>query len=213
MSTRAPMTGLAVLWSTDEPVEDQAALALLSQLRQLVQALWQRLPAEVQAIIACDLRRVVIIPGRPRPVVTYGHVDEEMLLCLADAPALMQEEFEEWKPALTWVIVCGFGRAFLWSLLTRLVGVNPMRQEYSAHAEGLPGGVWLTAMVAGGFGDPSIRTLLHRMIEGLALAWGFGAELATVLELEICQPLEGAEHWGLAPDLRRIAQVLQCGNT
>jgi len=114
---------------------------------------------------------------------------------------------------LTWVIVCGFGRAFLWSLLTRLVGVNPMRQEYSAHAEGLPGGAWLTAMVAGGFGDPSIRTLLHRMIEGLALAWGFGAELATVLELDICQPPEGAEHWGLAPDLRWIAQTLQCGNT
>jgi hypothetical protein len=208
------MTGPAVIWSTDEPVEDPAALALQAQLHQLVQALWHRLPAEVQAIIACDLRCVVIVPHWPGPGITYGHGDEEIVLYLADAPASMREEFEAWRPALSWVLVCGFGEAFLWSLLTRVVGENPTRQEVSPHAEGLPGGAWLAAMAAGRFGDPSIHAFLHRMIEGLALAWGFGAELATVLELEICQPLEeGAEHWGLAPDLRRIAQALQCGST
>ena len=36
-------------------------LALQAQLHQLVQALWQRLPAEVQAIIAGDLRRVEVV--------------------------------------------------------------------------------------------------------------------------------------------------------
>jgi hypothetical protein len=44
-------------------------------------------------------------------------------------------------------------------------------------------------MAAGRFGEPSVHALLHRMIEGLALAWGFGAERATVLELEIGQLL------------------------
>jgi hypothetical protein len=211
MSLDALIPGPDVVWlsdESDEPVEDPAELALHSQIHQLVQALWQRLPTEVQAIIACDLRRVELDPAWPQQGVTYGHDDEEIFLCLPDEPALMQEEFEEWKPALTWVIVCAFGQAFLWSLLTRLVGENPMRHEVSPDAEGLPGFAWLMTMTAGRFGDPSIHALLDRMIEGLVLAWGFGAELATVLALEISRPLEGPERGGLEPDLRRIAQAL-----
>ena len=57
----APYAGVpvpSVVWSSDEdePDDGPASLAFLSQLRQLVQALWRRLPAEVQAIIAGDLR-------------------------------------------------------------------------------------------------------------------------------------------------------------
>jgi hypothetical protein len=192
MSFDALVPGPDVVWSLDEsgdPFDDPAALALHAQIHQLVQALWQRLPTEVQAIIACDLRRVELVLASPREGMTFGHHDAEILLDLPDEPAAMHEEFEAWRPALTWVIVCGFGQAFLWSLLTRAVGENPVRQEVSAHAEGLPGCEWLMMMAAGRFGEPSVHALLDRMIEGLVLAWGFGAERATVLELEIGQLL------------------------
>ena len=211
MSTESQVRCPDVVWSSDEPAEDQAALALRCQLQQLVQALWQRLPAEVQAIIAGDLRRVEVILEWSEGDITYGHHDEEILLVLSEEPAAIQEAFEDWRPALSWALVCGFGQAFLWALLTRLVGVNPVRQEVSPDAEGRPGAKWLMTMAAGRFGERSIQVLLERMIEALALAWGFGAELATALEFGICRRLEGSEPWGLEPDLRRVARALEVG--
>jgi hypothetical protein len=212
MSTESQVRCPDVVWSSDEPAEDQAALALRCQLQQLVHALWQRLPAEVQAIIAGDLRRVEVVPEWSDEGITYGHHDEELLLFLPEEPASIQAAFEDWRPALTWALVCGFGRAFLWALLTRLVGENPVRQKVSPEAEGRPGAAWLMTMAAGQFGERSIQVLLERMIEALALAWGFGAELATVLELGCCRRLEGPESWGLEPDLRRIARAFRGGD-
>ncbi len=123
----------------------------------------------------------------------------------------MQEAFEDWRPALSWVLVCGFGQAFLWALLTRLVGVNPEQQAISPQVAGMPGAKWLMTMAAGRFGERSVQALLDRMIEALALAWGFGAELATVLELGCCRRLEGPESWGLESDLRKVARALEAG--
>jgi hypothetical protein len=200
-----------VVWSPDELDEDQAALALRLRLQQLVHALWQRLPAEVQAIIAGDLRRVIVVPAWPSSGVTYGQGDENIFLYLPEEPAAMQEAFEDWRPALSWVLVCGFGQAFLWALLTRAVGANPVRDAVSPHTEGKPGYAWLMTMAAGRFGEPAIRAVIDRMIEGLALAWGFGAELATVLELGCCRRLEGSERWGLEHDLRQLARALRGG--
>ena len=213
MSTGAPVPGPDVVWppDEDEPAEDPAALALHSQLHQLVQALWQRLPAEVQAIIAGDLRRVEVVLEWSEGDITYGHHDEEILLVLSEEPAAIQEAFEDWRPVLSWVLVCGFGRAFLWALLTRVVGVNPERQAISPQVAGMPGAKWLMTMAAGRFGERSIQVLLERMIEALALAWGFGAELATVLELGCCRWLEGSERWGLEHDLRQLARALEAG--
>jgi hypothetical protein len=199
-----------VVWQSDEPAEDQAALALRFRLQQLVHALWSRLPAEVQAIIAGDLRRVEVVLEWPEEGITYGHGDEEILLFLPEEPASIQEAFEDWRPVLSWVLVCGFGRAFLWSLLTRMVGENPERQAVSPEAKGRPGAAWLMTMAAGRFGERSIQVLLERMIEALALAWGFGAELATVLELG-CSHREGPESWGLEHDLRKLARALEAG--
>jgi hypothetical protein len=211
MSTGSQVRCPAVVWSPDEPAEDQAALALLSRLQQLVHELWYRLPAEVQAIIACELRRVIVVPAWPSSGVTYGQGDEDIFLYLAEEPAAMQEAFEDWRPALSWVLVCGFGQAFLWALLTRLVGVNPERQAISPQVAGMPGAKWLMTMAAGRFGERSVQALLDRMIEALALAWGFGAELATVLELGCCRRLEGPESWGLEHDLRKVARALEAG--
>jgi hypothetical protein len=70
----------------------------------------------------------------------------------------------------------------------------------------MPGAAWLMTMNAGRFGELSVQCLIDRMIEALALAWGFGAELATVLELDLCRRLEGPESWGLEADLRKIAR-------
>jgi hypothetical protein len=211
MSTGSQVPCPDVIWSPDQPAEDQAALALRLQLHQLVHALWHRLPAEVRAITACDLRRVEVVLDWSGEGITYGHGDEEILLFLPEEPASMQEAFEDWRPALSWVIVCGFGRAFLWSLLTRMVGVNPVRQSIPCRSRGVPGDEWLMTMAAGRFGELSVQCLIDRMIEALALAWGFGAELATVLELGCCQRLEGPEGWGLESDLRKIARALGVG--
>jgi hypothetical protein len=82
----------------------------------------------------------------------------------------MDEEFEVWRPALTWVIVCGFGRAFLCSLLSRVVGVNPVRQSVPCQVQGMPGSEGLMNTVAGRFGELSVQGLIDRMIEGLARA-------------------------------------------
>jgi hypothetical protein len=213
MSTESQVPCLDVVWSPDEPAEDQAARALRLQLHQLVHALWQRLPAEVRAITVCELRRVVVFLEESPDEITYGHNDEEIFLNLGDEAAAIHEAFEAWRPALSWVLVCGFGRAFLWSLLTRLVGVNPARQSVPPQAQGMPGAAWLMTMNAGRFGERSVQCLIERMIEALALAWGFGAELATVLELDLCHRLEGPEGWGLESDLRQIAQALGGGGT
>jgi hypothetical protein len=70
----------------------------------------------------------------------------------------------------------------------------------------MPGAAWLMTMNAGRFGELSVQCLIDRMIEALALAWGFGAELATVLELDLCHRLEGPEGRGLEADLRKIAR-------
>jgi hypothetical protein len=75
----------------------------------------------------------------------------------------------------------------------------------------MPGSEWLMTLNAGRFGELSVKCLIERMIEALALAWGFGAELATVLELDCCHRLEGPEGWGLESDLCRIAQALRGG--
>jgi hypothetical protein len=75
----------------------------------------------------------------------------------------------------------------------------------------MPGAAWLMTMNVGRFGELSVQCLIERMIEALALAWGFGAELATVLELDLCHRLEGPEGRGLESDLRRIAQALGGG--
>jgi hypothetical protein len=208
MSTGSQVPCPDVIWSPDQPAEDQAALALRLQLHQLVHALWHRLPAEVRAITACDVRRVEVVLDWSGEGITYGHHDEEILLFLSEEPASMLATFEDWRPVLSWVLVCGFGRAFLWSLLTRLVGVNPVRQSVPPQAQGMPGAAWLMTMAAGQFGERSVQCLIERMIEALALAWGFGAELATVLELDCCHRVEGPEGWGLESDLRKMARAL-----
>ena len=74
MSFDALVPGPDVVWSPDDPFDDPAALALHAQIHRLVQALWQRLPTEVQAIIACDLRRVELFPTWPQQGVTYGNM-------------------------------------------------------------------------------------------------------------------------------------------
>jgi hypothetical protein len=211
MSTRTPVLAPDVVWESDEDelVDDPAALVLQAQILQLVQALWQRLPSEVQVIIAGDLRRVELVQDGSDEGITYGHHDEELVLFLPEEPPVMHAAFEDWRPALSWVIVCGFGRAFLWALLTRLCGANPVRHKVSPEAKVLPGWECLITLAAGQFGEPSVRALINRMIEGLVLAWGFGAELATVLEGECCCRAEGHEDWGLEPDLRRIARALE----
>jgi hypothetical protein len=104
--------------------------------------------------------------------------------------------------------LCGFGQACLWSLLSRVVGANPARQDVSPQAEGMPDYEWLMTMVTGQFGESSLHGLLNRMIEGLALAWEFGPKLATVLERDLCRRQGGSESWGLEPDLRLIAGAL-----
>jgi hypothetical protein len=80
MSTGSQVPCPDVVWSPDEPAEDQAALARRLRLQQLVHALWHRLPAGVRAIIACDLRRVVLFPKWSPGEITYGHHDEEIFL-------------------------------------------------------------------------------------------------------------------------------------
>jgi hypothetical protein len=99
-------------------------------------------------------------------------------------------------------------------LTDHLVASPTMHHQYlplSAQARGMPGAAWLMTMNVGRFGELSVQCLIERMIEALALAWGFGAELATVLELDLCHRLEGPEGRGLESDLRRIAQALGGG--
>jgi hypothetical protein len=208
MSMSSKVKPPAVVWSDDTPPEVDEALVFPPRVQQLVNQLWHRLPEEARAIIACHLRHVTLVPHESEGI-SCGHGAEEILVYLPDEAIHIEPEFESWKPGIAWVVVWGFGQAFLWSLLTRIVGVNPEESSFSDASQDLPGAAWLMTMAAGRFGEPAMRHLLDRMSEGLALAWGFGEELAALMDRDAIREPHAYPSGGLDAEMGKVLRALR----
>jgi hypothetical protein len=196
-----------ITWLNPDECPDRTDLAAFElEIERLVHDLWWRLPQVVSTIIAGRLECVRLV------------LREEERSCCYDGGAIVvfldkQGLSSTWKATVIWSVIWGFGMAFLEALFVQMpredLQALPIIDELrGTRRVGRLDEILSLFKVIEGQGSNSDE-VISQMAEALGLAWGFGKEIAQVVDLdEIRQPHEQNCN-ELGAELGRVFRVLE----
>jgi hypothetical protein len=167
--------------------------AVTAAVRALVDLVWGRLPEPARAVIALDLEDVWLLhePGG----LTCGVDTNSVLLNVA-----------EYTPTPPWEVsaIWRLAYAFLWSVVARMAGADPVSGTVPAAREGTPGATWWRAMAFAEVERHPYARMTVRLADALLVAWGFGEEMAADLDpADLREPYAAADPY-LGPELGKV---------